>query len=286
MPPLAGDPSEGDDYTGGYSAALDSVESERPFSPTELGLPRLTSPDLRELPVSWQELVRDAPRQRRGEYGGSYRAQQDEQGQWSMELPESGNSTGWGYPGASAEMPSQWADDQQAWASGAPGAQGGQRRRRHWVRWLVVVILLLLVVNLGALVVARPDLCPVSQCASLSTKAHQYLPFLGQPSPTAAVVSGAPATVSISVAPGASGTASLSFTDVNSSAVVWSASTTLSWVSVSPNRGSLTPGESATITLTADAHGIAANTYTTTLTISTPGQVLRVPVSITVKAAS
>ncbi|HKS70134.1 MAG TPA: hypothetical protein VJQ45_06925, partial [Ktedonobacterales bacterium] len=60
----------------------------------------------------------------------------------------------------------------------------------------------------------------------------------------------------------------------------------LSWVSVSPSRGSLQPGESVNLTLTADASTISAGKYPTTLTISSEGQVTRVPVIITVKAGS
>lgn len=279
-PPLAGDMRDADDegYTGSYSASLESVEIERPFSPTELGLPRLTSPDLRELPASWQELVRDAPRQQRGEYGGSYRAEQDALAQWSADLP-GGDGAGaeWGYPADGAEGASPWAD-------GARGKRSGRPRR--WLRRVAIVILLLVVVNVGALVVTRPDLCPVSACQSLSDKAHQYLPFLAQPSPTPPAVSGAPATVGINVAAGRSATTSLTFKDVSSGAVTWSASTGLTWVSVSPSRGSLQAGGSVTLTLTADASQVSAGTYSTTLTINSEGQVTRVPVTITVKAAS
>ena len=262
-------------YTGNYSAPLDSVEIERPFSPTELGLPRLTSPDLRELPASWQDLVRDAPRQQRGEYGGSYRSEQEALAQWSAELPE-GAGADWGYPPDSAEGASSWAG----------GGDARSRHPRRWLRRVAIVILLLVVVNVGALVVTRPDLCPISACQSLSDKAHQYLPFLAQPSPTPPAVSGAPATVSITVASGKSATAALSFKDVSSGAVTWSASVGLSWASVSPSRGSLQPGESENLTLTADASKIGAGKYPTMLTISSGGQVMRVPVTITVKAGS
>lgn len=268
LPALADDFDGQRGYTDGFSASLASVEVERPFSPTELGLPRLTSPDLQELPPSWQDLVRDAPRQRRGEYGGSYRPEPEMSAEWAASMAD-GSVGDWSYAPEGDDM-----------AAPAP------RRKRRWPMLVGVLLILLLVMNVGVLVVARPDLCPVSQCGSLSAKAHQYLPFLAQPTPTIAAVSGQPTAINISVAAGKSATVSLQFKDVSTGAVSWSAATSLSWVSVSPSRGAAQPGDSVPLTLTADASTISAGKYTTTLTITAEGQVVRVPVTITVQAAS
>ena len=276
LPALLDDFGDRQDYTGGYSGPRESVEVERPFSPTELGLPRLTSPDLQELPPSWQELVREAPRQRRGEYGGSYRPEPDMSAEWAID-PAAGGGNGNG------------ADWSYAPEGGDLGNMGAANRRgpRRWLMRLGVVIVLLLVVNVGALVVARPDLCPVSACSSLSAKAHQYLPFLAQATPTTPAVSGQPATISITVAPDKSATASLKFKDVSPGSVTWSAAVaSLNWVSVSPSRGSLQAGDSVSLTLTANASGISAGPYSATLTITAENQVVHVPVTIAVQAGS
>lgn len=268
LPALAGDTGVREGYPGGYSASMASVEVERPFSPTELGLPRLTSPDLQELPQSWQELVREAPRQRRGEYGGSYRPDPEMSAEWAASMG-GGSSEDWSYSLAGDEM-----------------ATPARRRTRRWPLLVTVLLMLLLAMNLGVLVVARPDLCPVSQCSTLSAKAHQYLPFLAQPTPTTPAVSGQPTSISINVVSGKSATASLQFKDISTGSVSWSAATGLSWVSVSPNRGAAQPGDSVALTLTADASAISAGTYNTTLTITAEGETVRVPVTISVQAGS
>ncbi len=267
LPALADDFGDRQGHNGDYSASLESVEVERPFSPTELGLPRLTSPDLQELPPSWQELVREAPRQRRGEYGGSYRAGPEMSAEWAIEAPD-GSAGDWNYAFSDGDM-----------AAAAP------RRKRRWPMRLALVVVLLVVVSLGALAVARPDLCPVSQCNSLSAAAHQYLPFLAQPT-TSPEVSGQPTAVSITVAAGKSATVSLQFKDISTGSVNWTAATGLKWVSVSPSRGAVQSGGSVSLTLTADASAITPGKYSTTLTITAQGQVIHVPITITVQAGS
>jgi hypothetical protein len=267
LPALGGDFGDQDGYTGAYSRPMDSDELERPFSPTELGLPRLTSPDLQEMPPSWQELVREAPRQRRGEYGGSFGASQEASAEWAVEMPD---------------------DNGENWALGVRDERGAgvprARRPRHWVRWLMLAAMLL-VISLGVLVVERPDVCPVAQCRALSTTAQQYLPFLTQATPTPATVGGQPTAINISVATNKSATALLTFKDVSQGTVSWSAATDLGWVATSPNEGTLQPGGSVDLKVTANASGISPGTYTATLTIKTAAQTVKIPVTIVVTAA-
>jgi hypothetical protein len=265
---------------------------ERPFSPTQLGLPRLTSPDLQDLPPSWQELIREAPRY--GIDAGRPAWRDDtsagESAEWSVQDPA------WGYSAESEALPArgerrarrhsaallepdeedgQWPEE-EAWATSR------KRRPRRWVGRLVVVVLLLLVLNVGALAVMRPDLCPVSQCQLVSAKAHDLLPFLGQATPAPAVGE-LPPTVAITVPAGKAASAVVSFTNVASGAITWSAHTDLDWLTVNPVTGSLQPGDSATLTLTATASGISRGTFTTALKITVSGRTTTVSITLTVK---
>ncbi|MFI5274681.1 MAG: hypothetical protein ACHQ4H_16745, partial [Ktedonobacterales bacterium] len=299
LPPMGDDSRELDAWSGGYSSEMAGFTDEQPISPTALGLPRLTSPDLQELPPSWQELVRGAPRQKRGEYVTSQRTPAAEaSGEWSsVEAPA------WSYRNDSVELAahdgrraiknpnprdaagddgSYWGDDQE-WTNGAKAAKSSRPRR--WVRPVVMIVLLLLVVNLGALVVLRPDLCPVAQCQVVSAKAHHYLPFLGAATATPAVISGQPAAIKLTAASGASASSTVVFNDVSAESVTWSATTGLSWVSAEPGRGSILAGKQTQFTLTAAAKGITPGAYATTLTLTVAGRTVRIPVSITVTAA-
>lgn len=308
LPPMADDSREMESWTGGFTAIGDapvgeSIEMERPFSPTELGLPRLTSPDLRDLPPSWQELVREAPRY--GIDAGKPAWRNDistgESAEWSVQAPA------WGYDGESEELAAHngqratrrssrgrnsraieplaseeemgWADD-SIWNSGVEDTAGQPRRR--WPRRVALVLMLLLALNAAGLAVLRPDLCPISQCQVVSDTAHQYLPFLGQATPTAAVGE-LPATVAITVPTGRSASAVVTFKSVASGAITWSARSDLKWLTVNPVTGSLQPGDSAMLTLTVNAAGIKPGTYSASLTITATGQTLKVPVTITVK---
>lgn len=308
LPPMAEDSREMESWTGGFTAAGgalqgESIEMERAFSPTQLGLPRLTSPDLRDLPPSWQELVRDAPR-----YGidAGKQAWRDETGagesaEWSIQAPA------WGHDEAESQemaaqderrrtrrpsrrhnsrdaLPETGEEDspwtyESIWDSGLADAA---RQPRRWPRRVALVLLLLLVLNAGGLAVMRPDLCPVSQCQLVSAKAHQILPFLSQATPTP-VVGELPPTLTIAVPAGRSASAVVTFTNVAAGPITWSAHSDLKWLTLNPVTGSLQPGDNATLTLTANAAGIQPGTYTAVLTISVSGQTAKVPITLTVK---
>ncbi|HEU5441466.1 MAG TPA: protein kinase [Ktedonobacterales bacterium] len=308
FPPMADDSREMEIWTGGFTAigdaaAGESVEMERPFSPTELGLPRLTSPDLRDLPPSWQELVREAPRYGIDAGKPAWRDETSagESAEWSVQAPA------WGYDGESEELAAHngqhatmrssrgrnsrpvepmaseeeldWADD-SIWSSGAADAMGQPRRR--WPRRVALVLMLVLVLNAAGLAVLRPDLCPISQCQAVSDTAHQYLPFLGQATPASAVGELPPA-VAVTVPTGRSASAVVTFKSVAGGAITWSARSDLKWLTINPVTGSLQPGDSAMLTLTVNATDIKPGAYSATLTITASGQTIKVPVTITVK---
>src|SRR5579859_918594 len=330
----------GTQYTGEYTGAqvaphysgeadsqyLASVGPDgRPFSATQLGLPRLTSPVLKDQPPSWHEILSDgggvsdggAGHLSGGRSASAERAPTWEdagESMWQVAVqapprPESrlpqhieaewmGNGVvdTWNAPpaepaskrkkknkrGRQEEPEDSGFDDDRVWTVGTTAV----RPRRRWPRRLALLFLLILLIDLAALVMLRPDLCPTQGCRTLSaTLRHQF--GLSQGAPKPASLNATPGSVTLNVASGKSASASFTIENATGSAITWKASPGLSWITLDPASGSLATNGAATLTLTAKPINVKAGTYTTNITITlataTP-QTVSIPVTITVTA--
>ncbi|MGO8949568.1 MAG: protein kinase domain-containing protein [Ktedonobacterales bacterium] len=329
----------GDEYTGEYSSEytgtgyamgedsreLDSWTSEGPrhsptrdergFSPTQLGLPRLTNPSLgADLPSPWQDIVSGAlpppvkqngwerAEPRNGAIGSSGWS---EGLGYSESLPEYSGQTAQPeateWPQTSWPETSEWQElesggnnrrslgappipfeEQRIWTTGT-AALG---RRSRWATWLIPIILLLVLASSGYVAVMRPNLCPAHSCQAISAKVHKLLPFLsGSTSQPAASLSTSPGVISLHVATGKLATTTLTLTNAGPGVAHWTAASGFSWLTLDSTSGTLVANGSVTLTLTADSSGLHSGPYTTAITITSDGHVIPIPVTVTVTAS-
>lgn len=171
-------------------------------------------------------------------------------------------------------------DDDRVWTIGTTAV----RPRRRWPRKLALLLLVIILIDLGALLVLRPDLCPNQNCRALSSTLRHHLGLLqNTPAPTPAPFTVAPNPVTLTVAASKVANASLTVTNASGDSVTWKASAGLPWITLTPASGALAADGTATLTFTAKPTNIKAGTYTTTVTISLTGatpQTVTVPVTI------
>ena len=303
-------------YTGAYTAERQGVGrdetgytdyservDDRPFSATELGLPRLTNPALGDLPPSWQELIAEdvppGPRQfvfedRQGRRGAMPRTETD--GQMDSQM--------WAAVGRGPAQTGAYTDSRQMKAVG--GAQGpvendfgddGQfrpsvaserkpKRRRRWIPITLVALILLTLVQVLALPVVRPDLCTVSVCATVAHAIHRIAPGLGANSAaTPAPFKVTPASGKITVAQGESAQATFALVNTTAQVLTWQASASQAWLVPGPASGSLAVGGALSLTLTAKpTSSVTPDTYTAQLKVQASGAMTMAPVTVTVTA--
>jgi serine/threonine protein kinase len=329
------------EYTGsGYASESESRELDiwpkeklghtsgspsRGFSPTQLGLPRLTNPSLDSgLPQAWQDIVSGVlpPAASNGwndaAASNGWNDAAASNG-WNDAAASNGTgnianwSDGTGFSESlsaySAQMPQPQAADwfeldsrhgnrrnpgaplipfeeQRVWTTGLT-ALG---RRSRWTTWLIAILLVVAVINLGLLVVMRPDLCPSStahSCQAISAKAHKLLPFLGgQSIQPAAQLTSSPTAIPLRLATNKkTATAILTLTNAGPTTAHWTASSGSTWLTLDKTSGVLVSKGSVTLTLVAGSAGLSAGPHTTAITITSGSQVLTVPVTVTVTAS-
>lgn len=311
------------EYTGEYTGVEAAVGSDgiaqdgdmRPFSPTQLGLPRLTNPALNGMPPSWQEIVADAPDEPWGaqpnEISGPqmpWRSNPSSSGrEWTMNggsqwEPQPAAARGiWDAPKMGAASPSipnvageRWQPAQKTGAADPSSLFDGDRvwtngsnalkKHHRWRSPLAVLIVLILVVGALIVVVVRPDLCPISGCRTISNKVHQAAPFL--PGASTAVpnpLTISPSMLSISTSSGKSATATVTVKNSGSDTVAWKVTTQgQSWLSVNPASGTLSQAGSTPLTVTAAPTKVAPGTYAGALVITTDQGATTIPISIVV----
>lgn len=318
----------GNGYTGEYGAQysgdLDShyPADGRPFSATQLGLPRLTSPALMEQPPSWQEILADsgglpggmaartsgAPNAA-GERAPSWQDAGESMWQPAVQAPPRQESPmpqhveaewmGTGIPGSWGAPPAESAgkrkkgkrakhdepedsgfDDDRVWTVGTTAV----RPRRRWPRKLALLMLFIILIDLAALLVLRPDLCPNQSCRALSASLRQHL-GLTQNTPATPSFTTIPSSITLTVAAGKSASPSLTVNNATRDNAAWKASVGLSWITVNPTNGTLAANSAVALTLTAKPTGIKAGTYKTSITITLTGatpQTVTIPVTIKV----
>ncbi len=260
--------------TGGDSGEV------RGFSPTQLGLPRLTSPTLGSMPPSWQEIVSspmpavDSPRRWRPGGGMADSGQLDsmpqtpwrsnpnlDPDQWSQESgewpgPNSG-PVGWMDSGMQPQVSGGAVKKMPNWqeANRVPPeddllfdsrlAKKSRIRRRGTsglLPRLALLLLLLSVFDVAAVEVARPDLCPISACVSLSNKLHQAVPFLRGKPPAPPVINAAPSKMEIAATPNTTSTAQVTLANATNASIEWKAAADTTWLTIAPATGTLGVG--------------------------------------------
>ena len=316
--------SWGDGYTGeytgsGYTSGEDSREmdgwpserlqhgqdaNERGFSPTQLGLPRLTNPSLgADLPSAWRDIVSGAlppplthngwdtvePRNGANNLSGwneepgyseslsAYTGQMDQPASTNWPELESRGSNRRS-PGA----PLVPLEEQRVWTTGTSTL----RHRNKWSAWLIVLILLVVLATSGFVIVQRPQLCPIHACQTISAKVHKIVPAIGVPSaqPPASLnakLSSAP----LSLVTGKTGTTTLTLTNAGPGVAHWTATSDSTWLTLDENNGALAANQSVTLTLTASAAGLHQGANTAAITVTSNNQVLPIiPVTVSVTA--
>jgi hypothetical protein len=185
-----------------------------------------------------------------------------------------------------------------AWASARVDDRRGGRMRRvraprvrtgsGRMRPLLLFLVLLILVDGTLLVAVRPDLCPQNRCTVVRTTMQHYLSLLGIKSGLgpASPLSAAPAAAKLHAAVGGASSVEIALTNTTSKKYGWSASSQLSWISISPASGTLEAKASTKVIVTArPTLTTRPNTYTTTIAFATGDAVLDIPLSITVATA-
>ncbi|MDE3230878.1 MAG: protein kinase [Chloroflexota bacterium] len=308
------------------------------FSPTELGLPRLTNPEMAGLPQDWQNLLTDENARRRHDPFA------ESQGALLPMMPPSdrlaepyaqadagrrGERWDDSDPGRQRANTSRRADgmDDADMAISPPrsrrreedyngqydgqGADRHSRRRmddavdyrepasaerRVWTDrqsivnigkrisltpFILAALALAIVFELAGFAVTRPDLCVSHACAVVAGEVQKYAPDLripGAPAP----ITFAPGDLKITSATDGTGSLAVTLTNSGARPVTWSASTTLSWLSVSPASGALAPGAHVRLTLTARPSGVSPGSYLAGLVVDAATGQSTQPVALTV----
>jgi Protein kinase domain len=313
-------------YSGDLQSQAHSAGNGQPFSATQLGLPRLTSPVLADQPPSWQEILSDTgalpggvatgmpnARSAPGERAPTWEDAGESMWQPAVQPPRqdspyqdshlpqhieaewmgTGIAGSWDASQAPAdkrkkkdrraqqeEPEDSGFDDDRVWTVGTTAV----RPRRRWPRKLALLLLLIALIDLAALVVLRPDLCPTQSCRTLSTTLRHQL-GLAQNTPAPAPLTANPSSITLTVAVGKSATTVLTIKNATGGSATWKATAGLPWVTLNPSGGSLAANGTTGITITAKPANIKAGTYTTTITITltdTPSQTVTIPVTINV----
>jgi hypothetical protein len=311
-------PWQGEEFSFGDASMSHSGAFAKPaFSATELDLPRLTNPALEgQLPPEWEDLLADEfasqraarERGRNGSYAPDYGNGQmhasvypsDDYGQgysqWSGQA--AGSSMDWSaqYPAtymapertqlpqweqppqrSAPAYPSDAFSNQQGWTA---GEAAGQPRRR-WLRWLLLTLLLFTVAT-TSLLIAKPELCPTAVCAEANRFVRSHLPLVGSQVQDQLLF--VPASLDLKTTVGDSTRGSLQMTNSSAIPLTWQATTDLLWLTVVPTGGTLDPGATTLLTVTAQPIGVNPNTYRSTLLIAVGDSAAHFPVAVVVAA--
>lgn len=309
------------------------------FSPTQLGLPRLTEPSLGNVPSNWAELITDESARKRHDpfaqsldrmapldslqapsVGSASRASRnddagalDHANSWpSLEEPIKWDaSTPVELTGDVPVLPpprrtrpvdeeasernarparrqstpedefNDTLHDQKVWTNSHAIAIAAKRLSA--TPFVVLLLALVLLFELTGFAVTRPDLCVTHACAVVAAQVEKYAPGLripGAPAP----ITFAPSALKLSAMTNGSGSTTLTLTNDGSSAVTWTATTTLGWLTVSPTTGSLAKGAKVSLTLTAHPDGVAPGSYAAGLVVDAATGQSAAPVALTVLA--
>lgn len=105
---------------GGPSGPL-SPES-RPYSATKLGLPRLTSPELGDLPASWRDIA-SGPQAAPGQTRQDEADEDEPPGRWGGGAGWTGETGSWSESDQWRDASGQWGEDRARWGESAPWSE-------------------------------------------------------------------------------------------------------------------------------------------------------------------
>jgi hypothetical protein len=156
-----------------------------------------------------------------------------------------------------------------------------------WLRPAVIAAAVVLLLVLGSVAVLKPEVCPISACASISSNVHKV--FGGNDAaaasgPTASLTA-SPQQIQLSTTAANPVTAQLKLTNAGSADVTWQATSDLKWVSFTPANGTIAAGATATVAVQATPTGIAPGTYPSNVVVTVGGTTVKVPLQVTITAS-
>lgn len=155
-----------------------------------------------------------------------------------------------------------------------------------WLRPAIIAAVVLLLVALGGVAVLKPEVCPISACASISAKVHKVFGGNAAAEPPAApALTASPQQIQLSTTSATPVSAQLKLTNSGSASMNWQATSDLKWVVFTPANGTVAPGATATIAVQATPTGIAPGTYTSNVVITAGDTTVKVPLQVTVAAS-
>jgi protein kinase-like protein/BACON domain-containing protein len=169
---------------------------------------------------------------------------------------------------------------QKIWTNSHTIVRGKRRPKAPFIT--ILALLALAALELAGLAVVRPDICVTHACSVVSGYARRMAPGLRIPGITAPVQL-SPVVPQISVATEGSSQAKIMLLNTSADPITWSATPSLTWMSVSPTQGALKGGASQPLTISVKPHGVAPGTYTGALVVSVGDGASAEPVVVTIK---
>lgn len=182
--------------------------------------------------------------------------------------------------GRAAELEEDTLQGQKVWTNSHTIVRGKRRPKAPFIT--ILALLALAALELAGLAVARPDVCVTHACSLVSGYVRQMAPGLRIPGITAPVQL-SPVVPQISVAAEGSSQAKITLLNTSADPITWSATPTLTWMSVNPTKGALKGGASQPLTISVKPHGVAPGTYTGALVVSVGDGASAEPVVVTIK---
>lgn len=169
---------------------------------------------------------------------------------------------------------------QKVWTNSFAIVRGKRRPKAPF--FTIVALLALTTLELAGIAVVRPDICVTHACSIVAKYVHHLAPGLQLPGVTAPVQI-SPVVPQVSVLVGGVKKASFALANSSVDPITWSATPTLSWMTVSPSKGALSGHGTVMLTVTVAPQGVAPGIYTGALAIYVGAGVSEEPVVVTVK---
>ena len=182
--------------------------------------------------------------------------------------------------GARAGETHDTMQSQKVWTNSRTIVRGKPRPKAPF--FTIVALLALAALELAGLAVVRPDICVTHACTAVAAYAHRMAPGLRIPGVTAPVQL-TPVVPQIGVVAEGSSQITIKLSNNSMDPITWSATPTLSWMTVSPTSGALKGGAGQSLTVKVKPHGVAPGVYTAALAVFVGYGMSEEPVVVTVK---
>lgn len=274
------------------------------FSPTELGLPRLTNPALQdELPPEWEDLLADEhlPRRSDIELGRGRRqapSRNDPPSRYDSPSRYDYGSAGWppsdGKQGGQRAQPNRTLASVRVPAYKADRAIGQERPRQSpvarnrrgastgrgvpWKPVIVLIVLVLVLVGGTGVVLKKPTLCPGTICSQANHFLRSHVSILG-PAPNSNILAATPGTLTVHAVAGGTTNLDVQMNNTGVDPAIWHASISVPWITMTPSSGTLAPGGTAVLDLEAHPVNVTPGSYTAQVHIVTAATALNIPIA-------